>query len=103
MNFKFNLGQAVIIECSGETGQVLGRAEYLSGEQSYQVRYKAADGRAVEAWWGESALTGGLDVQGPDSTEPKVISVRICKHDLVSEAIKDLVHRTIVESKDDVS
>ena len=53
---KFELGCAVVIVASGEKGEVIGRAEYLKGEDSYLVRYKAADGRAVEAWWGESAL-----------------------------------------------
>lgn len=103
MNFKFNLGQSVVIECSGETGQVVGRAEYLSGEQSYQVRYKAADGRAVETWWNESALTGGNGCQQPVSAEHNGIKISIIRADQVSEAIKDLVHRTLVEGKDDVS
>ena len=102
MNFKFNLGQAVIIECSGETGQVVGRAQYLSGEQSYQVRYKAADGRAVEAWWGESALSSRDQCEQPDSAERSGVKISIIRTDQVSEAIKDLVHRTLVEGKDNV-
>ena len=32
------------------------RAEYSYCENSYLVRYEAADGRAVEQWWTESAL-----------------------------------------------
>lgn len=56
--FKFELKQELKIEASGETGAVLGRAEYATSENQYYIRYKAADGRAVEAWWGESALTG---------------------------------------------
>lgn len=55
-NFKFNLGQQVVIAASGETGEVTGRAEYATAECSYYVRYKAADGRATENWWTESAL-----------------------------------------------
>lgn len=54
---KFELGHPVTITCSGESGIVVGRAEYVSqSEPQYFVRYKAADGRAVEAWWTESAL-----------------------------------------------
>ena len=57
MNFKFELKQTVIIAASGEAGEVLARAEYSTSENSYYLRYKAADGRATEAWWSESALT----------------------------------------------
>lgn len=55
-SFKFALHQNVSISASGETGEVIARAEYATGENSYLVRYKAADGRACESWWGESAL-----------------------------------------------
>lgn len=80
MNFKFNLGQAVVIDCSGETGQVVGRAQYLSGEQSYQVRYKAADGRAVEAWWAENALTSRDQCERQERAEPEAnnVSASLC-------------------------
>ena len=54
--FEFNLGATVAIIVSGEFGQVIARAEYLSGENQFLVRYRAADGRAVEAWWNASAL-----------------------------------------------
>ncbi len=57
--FKHELNAAVSIAVSGEQGAVIGRAEYSSySEPQYLVRYKAADGRACEAWWTESALTG---------------------------------------------
>lgn len=55
-SFKFDLKQVVKISESGETGTVIGRAEYDLGEDSYLIRYKAADGRAVESWWRDSAL-----------------------------------------------
>lgn len=55
--FKFPLGQMVAIKVSGETGDVIARAQYLTSECSYYLRYQSADGRAVEAWWAESALT----------------------------------------------
>ena len=53
---KFELNDKVIISTSGEQGQVIGRAEYVHAEPSYLVRYKAADGTAVEAWWTARAL-----------------------------------------------
>lgn len=56
MSFKFNLSDSVNIAASGETGEVIGRAEYSNAENGYLVRYKAGDGRATESWWGESAL-----------------------------------------------
>lgn len=54
--FKFDLGQGVTIVVSGEEGEVIGRAEFSKSEDQYLVRYKAADGRAVESWWNVSAL-----------------------------------------------
>ena len=55
--FKWELGERVSFEQSDECGLVVGRAEYLTSEPSYYVRYQAADGRQVEQWWGQSALT----------------------------------------------
>jgi len=55
--FKFDLSSEVKIQVSGEVGTVIGRAEYSGCENNYLVRYKCADGRAVESWWPESALT----------------------------------------------
>lgn len=55
--FRFNLNQQVAIVASAESGQVIGRAQYATGQDQYFVRYRAADGRAVESWWGEDALT----------------------------------------------
>ncbi|PTX49116.1 hypothetical protein IQ03_04812 [Gemmobacter caeni] len=57
MAFKFKLNHEVIIEASGECGVVVGRAEYADGKPQYLIRYMAADGRAVEQWWNQSALT----------------------------------------------
>lgn len=53
---KFELGCIVVIIASGETGEVIGRAQYTRCDDSYYLRYKSADGRAVEAWWTDSAL-----------------------------------------------
>ena len=54
--WEYNLEQAVILKFSREVGVVIGRAEYMSTEDQYLIRYKAADGRQVEAWWGASAI-----------------------------------------------
>ena len=59
--FKFSLGASVQIMASGERGEVIGRAEFLDAGDSYLVRYKAADGRAVENWWAETALMQAED------------------------------------------
>lgn len=56
--FAFELGATVAISVSGETGTIVGRAEYTAAANNYLVRYKTADGRATEAWWQEDALTG---------------------------------------------
>lgn len=55
-SFVFELGQQVIIKASGESGEVIGRAEYSTAEANYYLRYKACTGAATEAWWAESAL-----------------------------------------------
>lgn len=55
--FKFGLGDRVELTESAEDGLVIGRAEYLHGENVYLIRYVAGDDRQTEAWWGESALT----------------------------------------------
>lgn len=54
--FKFPMNYTVKIAASGETGTIVGRADYATSENCYYIRYKAADGRATEAWWPESAL-----------------------------------------------
>lgn len=54
--FKFDLDAAVAIEVSGERGKIVARAEYVNGDPQYLVRYKAADGRAIESWWVQDAL-----------------------------------------------
>lgn len=62
--FKFELDQKVTIECSGECGIVLGRAEYSrSANAQYHVEYKAADGRAVTSWWDEESLRPDITLQ----------------------------------------
>lgn len=51
------LGDSVTIACSGESGEIVGRAEYKAQQEAlYLVRYKDGTGCAVERWWPESAL-----------------------------------------------
>lgn len=52
----FLLGDRVKVGNGLERGEVVARAEYLTSEPQYLVRYVAGDGRCVEAWWTESAL-----------------------------------------------
>jgi hypothetical protein len=54
--FAFQLNEPVVIKASRESGEVIGRADYVASENAYLIRYKAADGRATDQWWGESAL-----------------------------------------------
>jgi hypothetical protein len=54
--FKFELGQKVKVSISGEVGFVKGRAEYQHLQNQFFVHYKAADGRATDAWFDESEL-----------------------------------------------
>lgn len=54
--FTFDIGGQVKIRCSGEQGEVIGRAEYSGSEDQYLIRYRCADGRATQAWWEEDAL-----------------------------------------------
>jgi hypothetical protein len=57
MDFKFELDQEVTITASGESGVVVGCAHYNNADCSFLIRYKAGDGRAVESWWTEKALS----------------------------------------------
>lgn len=54
--FAFELKQVVALKESGEYGTVIGRSEYTHSDNAYLLRYKAGDGRCVEAWWTETAL-----------------------------------------------
>lgn len=54
--FAHRIGAPVGLRLSGESGEVIGRAQYLNSENSYLVRYVARDGRQVEQWWAASAI-----------------------------------------------
>lgn len=55
--FKFEMGQVVKNKVSEEEGEIIGRSEYAHSESIYYVRYRAGDGRAVDSWWSESAIS----------------------------------------------
>ncbi len=56
MSFLYDMREIVRLRLSGESGIIIGRAEYAEADNSYLVRYKAADGRLTEAWWSETAI-----------------------------------------------
>jgi len=51
--FKYDMKAKVKLIHSEESGEVIGRAEHVNGEDQYYLVYKAADGRQVTAWWDE--------------------------------------------------
>jgi hypothetical protein len=53
---KFELKQKAKLIDSGECGVIIGHARYTNAEDSYLLRYKAADGKQTERWWAEDAL-----------------------------------------------
>lgn len=55
-DFIFDLNQKVELIDSGECGHVVGRAQFLSSDNQYLIRYAAADGRQVQEWWDEVAV-----------------------------------------------
>lgn len=54
--FKFDIGQTVTIQTSGEQGRIVGRAEYDNSADDYLIRYTDGTGCAVQKWWTESAI-----------------------------------------------
>ncbi|HEN3542580.1 TPA: hypothetical protein U5E01_003790 [Yersinia enterocolitica] len=65
MKFKFELNQLVEPRISDEWGEVRGRAEFVASENQYFIFYKAADGRALSAWFNESELEAVEDDRHP--------------------------------------
>ena len=55
-SYNFEMGQTVKLSLTGESGTIIGRAEFKYSENSYYLRYVAADGRQVQQWHDESAL-----------------------------------------------
>lgn len=65
MTFKLELNQLVEIAVSGEMGHVKARAEYSGHVNGYQLHYKSADGRALEAWFDEDDILAVEDESNP--------------------------------------
>jgi len=55
-DYLYEMAQTVKLELSNERGMVIGRAQFIDKSNQYLVRYLAADGRQVEAWWDEAAI-----------------------------------------------
>lgn len=56
LNTRDVLGRKATIVCSGEVGEIIGVAIYKDAKTDFLLRYKSADGRAVESWWKVGAL-----------------------------------------------
>jgi hypothetical protein len=54
--FKFRLNQKIRISDSGETGTVIGRADFTDRKKEYEIRYKANNGCHTQRWMSEAAL-----------------------------------------------
>lgn len=59
-DMKFKIGDKLRIKVSSEVGTVRAVAIWDDGPPQYFLFYKAADGRAVESWWTEAALTDDI-------------------------------------------
>lgn len=57
MDFKYTLYSRVKLKESSEQGEVTARAEYTYCDNQYLIRYMAGDGRMVESWWTETAIS----------------------------------------------
>lgn len=66
-SFKYELGINVIINVSGESGKVKGRAQYLNNTDSYYIEYKTHLGVATNEWWDEDSIS--LAVSTPPKAE----------------------------------
>lgn len=68
-NFKFNLGQKARIVCSGEEGNIRGRADYVAGRSDYLLHYKSAEGKADSAWFAEDLLEPVVDLPAAEAAQ----------------------------------
>lgn len=55
--YAFQLGQAVVINVSGEQGTVRARGDGVDRPNQYFVSYCNAQGVATEQWWNEDQLS----------------------------------------------
>ena len=56
MSFKFELDQKVRLKVSGETGVVIGRADYVNSFPQCYVHFKDGNGCAKSEWFYENQL-----------------------------------------------
>lgn len=84
--FRIELGNYVVVGISShtakalaarhddnlESGKVVGRANYLNGQDQYLVRYRAGDGRMVQQWWDDNALYN-LNAENEEEAVSEVI------------------------------
>ena len=68
--FEFELKDRVKLVHSDEVGTVVGRWECIDFDPRYDIRYKAADGRHVEAWRLRSALVLMTEADDQTVTDP---------------------------------
>ncbi len=61
--FDYALKDRVVITCSGENGEVVGRCDSVNQEKQYLVKYKSGAGNAVENWWFQSDLKLWVDTE----------------------------------------
>ena len=56
MKLKFKLNQKVKVSISGEEGEIMVRSECAGQPNQYYLYYKAANGRAINAWFMEDQI-----------------------------------------------
>lgn len=89
-SFAHPLHTTVTITASGETGTVIGVAAYTDSNDQYLIRYKAADGRAVEAWWAVKAISRQPLPACLQALEHEEWEVKVCLlyEEIVEESVK---------------
>lgn len=55
-HFEFNLGDEARLAVTGESGEVIGRADSKHDQNRFQLRYKDAQGCAQTKWFPADAL-----------------------------------------------
>ena len=56
MAFLYNLGTPVKLTQSGESGTIIGRAEFTNSDEQYFVRYVDGNGCLIQKWWPHDAI-----------------------------------------------
>jgi hypothetical protein len=66
---KLTIGAWVML-VSGDTGKIVGRAEYLDQKPQYLVRYVDGSCNLTEKWWPATAIQGRISFDPPPVTYP---------------------------------